>query len=94
MTLALLAGASSMALATGAHAQAAADEPSQVEEIVVTGIRGSQMRSVDVKRRETALVDAISSEDIGKLPDTTIADSLQRIPGVQKIGRASCRERV
>ncbi|SFJ21590.1 TonB-dependent receptor [Caulobacter sp. UNC279MFTsu5.1] len=83
MTLALLAGASSMALATGAHAQAAADEPSQVEEIVVTGIRGSQMRSVDVKRRETALVDAISSEDIGKLPDTTIADSLQRIPGIQ-----------
>ncbi len=81
VTLALLAGASSMALATGAHAQAA--DASQVEEIVVTGIRGSQMRSVDVKRREASIVDAISAEDIGKLPDTTIADSLQRIPGVQ-----------
>jgi iron complex outermembrane receptor protein len=83
MTLALLAGASTMALATGAYAQAAQGDSSQVEEIVVTGIRGSQMRSVDVKRREASIVDAISSEDIGKLPDTTIADSLQRIPGVQ-----------
>ncbi|CAN7160281.1 TonB-dependent receptor [Caulobacter sp. LjRoot300] len=83
MTLALLAGASSMALATGVHAQTAQDDSAQVDEIVVTGIRGSQMRSVDIKRRETAIVDAISSEDIGKLPDTTIADSLQRIPGVQ-----------
>ena len=83
VTLALLAGASSMALATGAHAQAAADDSAQVDEIVVTGIRGSQMRSVDVKRREASIVDAISSEDIGKLPDVTIADSLQRIPGVQ-----------
>lgn len=82
MTLALLAGASSMALATGAHAQAA-DASSQVEEIVVTGIRGSQMKSVDIKRKEASIVDAISAEDIGKLPDTTIADSLQRIPGVQ-----------
>jgi TonB-dependent receptor len=83
MTLALLAGASSMALTTGAWAQSAPDGPSQVEEIVVTGIRGSQIRSVDVKRREASIVDAISSEDIGKLPDVTIADALQRISGVQ-----------
>ncbi len=83
MTLTLLAGASTMALATSAWAQAAPDASGQVEEIVVTGIRGSQMRSVDVKRREASIVDAISSEDIGKLPDVTIADSLQRIPGIQ-----------
>jgi TonB-dependent receptor len=38
---------------------------------------------VDVKRREASIVDAISAEDIGKLPDVTIADSLQRISGVQ-----------
>jgi TonB-dependent receptor len=80
MTLALLAGASSTALATGAWAQTA---PDTVEEVVVTGIRGSQMKSVDIKRKEVSIVDAISAEDIGKLPDTTIADSLQRIPGVQ-----------
>ena len=83
VTLALLAGASSMALATGAQAQAKPDESAQVEEVVVTGIRGSQMRSVDVKRREASIVDAISSEDIGKLPDVTIVDALQRISGVQ-----------
>lgn len=84
MTLALLAGASSVALGAGAWAQTApADESAQVEEIVVTGIRGSQIRSVDVKRREASIVDAISSEDIGKLPDVTIADALQRISGVQ-----------
>jgi TonB-dependent receptor len=83
MTLTLLAGASTMALTTGAWAQSAPDASAQVEEIVVTGVRGSQMRSVDVKRREASIVDAISSEDIGKLPDVTIVDSLQRISGVQ-----------
>lgn len=83
MALTLLAGVSTMALATGAWAQSAPDAPSQVDEIVVTGVRGSQMRSVDVKRREASIVDAISSEDIGKLPDVTIVDSLQRISGVQ-----------
>ena len=85
MTLALLTGASTLALATGAWAQAqsAPETPSQVEEIVVTGVRGAQIRSVDVKRREASIVDAISAEDIGKLPDVTIVDSLQRISGVQ-----------
>lgn len=74
----LLAGASPLAISTIAHAQDA-----EVEELIVTGIRGSQMKSVDVKRTETALVDAISSEDIGKLPDVTIADALQRVSGIQ-----------
>ncbi|MBI1682049.1 TonB-dependent receptor [Caulobacter hibisci] len=58
-------------------------EQNTVEEVVVTGVRGSQLRSVDVKRKETAIVDAISSEDIGKLPDVTVADALQRISGIQ-----------
>lgn len=83
LTLALVAGASQLALTSGAFAQTAASSDSTVEEIVVTGVRGSQIRSVDVKRREASIVDAISSEDIGKLPDVTIADSLQRISGVQ-----------
>src|SRR5690606_17439525 len=38
---------------------------------------------VSVKRESASVVDAISAEDIGKLPDTTIADSLQRVPGIQ-----------
>lgn len=52
-------------------------------DIVVTGIRGSQTRAVSIKRNAASVVDAISAEDIGKLPDVTISDSLQRIPGVQ-----------
>lgn len=52
------------------------------EEIVVTGIRASLERARDIKRTSTGVVDAISAEDIGKFPDTNIAESLQRIPGV------------
>lgn len=57
-------------------------ESGMVEEVVVTGIRGSLMRSMDAKREAVGVVDAISAEDIGKMPDTNLAESLQRIPGV------------
>lgn len=60
-----------------------AQEEGLIDEIVVTGIRSSLIRSVDVKRNALSIVDAISAEDIGKLPDTTIADSLQRVTGIQ-----------
>lgn len=53
-----------------------------VEEVLVTGIRGSLQRSMDVKRDSQGVVDAISAEDIGKFPDTNLAESLQRITGV------------
>ena len=66
-----------------AGSPAAAEVAGAAQEIVVTGVRGSQLKSVDIKRKETALVDAISAEDIGKLPDVTIVDALQRIPGIQ-----------
>jgi TonB-dependent receptor len=52
-------------------------------DIVVTGIRASQQRAVALKRDAASVQDSISAEDIGKLPDVTISDSLQRIPGVQ-----------
>jgi iron complex outermembrane receptor protein len=67
----------------GAPADQAATAPQVEEDIVVTGIRASQAAAIDIKRDETAIVDAISAEDIGKLPDVTIVDALQRIPGVQ-----------
>ncbi|MGM8226100.1 TonB-dependent receptor [Cellvibrio sp. ARAG 10.3] len=54
-----------------------------VEEVVVTGVYASQQNAVNTKRNAPSVVDAISAEDIGKLPDVTIADSLQRIPGIQ-----------
>ena len=52
------------------------------EEIVVTGIRASLQAAMDIKRQSSGVVDAISAEDIGKFPDTNLAESLQRIPGV------------
>lgn len=54
-----------------------------VEVISITGIRASSKASINLKRFSASQVDGISAEDIGKLPDVTIADSLQRITGVQ-----------
>lgn len=50
--------------------------------IVVTGVRASLDRAMDIKRDASGVVDAISAEAIGKFPDTNLAESLQRIPGV------------
>lgn len=65
-----------------AQDQAASSSVDELEEIVVTGIRGSLRQSLDVKRNNNAIVDAISAEDIGKFPDKNVAESLQRVPGV------------
>lgn len=59
-----------------------AEEAEVIEEVVVTGIRGSLTRAVDIKRDENGVVDAISAEDIGKFADANLAESLQRITGV------------
>ena len=60
----------------------AAAQDGNIEEVLVTGIKGSLQRAMDVKRDATGVVDAISAEDIGKFPDTNLAESLQRISGV------------
>ena len=54
----------------------------ELEEVIVTGMRGSLEASMDIKREAIGVVDAISAEDIGKFPDTNLAESLQRIPGI------------
>ena len=54
----------------------------ELEEVVVTGLRGSLKASMEIKRDSIGVVDAITAEDIGKFPDTNLAESLQRIPGV------------
>ena len=61
------------------HAQDAKDD---VEVIQVTGIRGSVQESMGIKRDSAGVVDAISAVDIGKFPDTNLAESLQRITGI------------
>jgi len=61
---------------------AAATDTSNLEEIVVTGIRKSVEQSLEAKRDSTELTEVVTSEDIGKMPDKNVADSLARLPGV------------
>ncbi|WP_206243948.1 TonB-dependent receptor [Novosphingobium terrae] len=74
---------SAEAPAESAAPQATAAGDDQANAIVVLGVRGAQKVAVDFKRRAPQIVDSIVAEDIGKLPDVTIADSLQRVPGIQ-----------
>jgi iron complex outermembrane recepter protein len=53
-----------------------------LDEVVVTGIRGSLARATEIKRNSDQIVDSIASESLGKFPDSNIAESLQRISGV------------
>jgi TonB-dependent receptor len=70
------------ALAQSAPAQADTPTTDGQDEIVVSGIRASLERGVEIKRNSSGVVDAISAEDIGKFPDTNLAESLQRVTGV------------
>lgn len=68
-------------LASGAaFAQDQADNVT--EEVVVTGIRKSIQDSIGVKKNESSIVEVVSAEDIGKLPDSSIAESIARLPGI------------
>lgn len=81
-----VAAAVSVVLATGFMLPLQAQDNTAAEPVVeiieVKGIRGSLARSMDVKRESSGVVDAISSEEMGKFPDTNLAESLQRITGV------------
>ncbi len=63
--------------------QAVSAETTEVEEVVVTGIRAGLRTSLEVKRESIQVVDAISAEDIGDFPDKNLGEALQRITGVQ-----------
>jgi iron complex outermembrane receptor protein len=63
-----------------------------IEEIVTTGIRGSIQRAIDLKQSSESIIEAVSAEDLGRLPDTSIADAISRLPGLtsqRAEGRAS-----
>jgi TonB-dependent receptor len=74
--------AASIAALASVSYSAIAQDGAPVEEVLVTGIRASLQNSMDIKRDSAGVVDAISSEDIGKFPDSNLAESLQRITGV------------
>jgi TonB-dependent receptor len=59
--------------------------PSAVEEVIVTGYRRSLEDAATAKRESTNFTDSVFAEDIGKFPDLNIAESLQRVPGVQLV---------
>jgi TonB-dependent receptor len=80
-SLSLVIGVGAVMPATAQDA-AAVKKDEKIEVINVTGIRGSLIKSMDTKRSSEGIVDAISAEDIGKFPDTNLAESLQRISGV------------
>ncbi|NUO71300.1 MAG: TonB-dependent receptor [Frateuria sp.] len=94
--------------ATGATAPASTGQPAQGQDaqvkrkpqgdvsnlstVVVTGIQGSIESSIKAKQNADDIIEAISAEDIGKLPDASIAESLARVPGLatQRVdGRAN-----
>jgi iron complex outermembrane recepter protein len=75
-----------------AAAQTSTDEEGEVATVVVTGIRHGLEDAIALKRDSTSIVEAVSAEDIGKLPDTSIAESIARLPGLtsqRAEGRAS-----
>ncbi|GMG88056.1 TonB-dependent receptor [Biformimicrobium ophioploci] len=92
-TLLSVAVAATLSASTGLVAQEAEPEAaSTIEEVEVTGFRKSVMDSIGTKRDAKAVVEAISAEDIGKLPDSSIAEAISRLPGLasQRLdGRAS-----
>src|SRR5690349_5819187 len=65
-----------------AQDQAADADPENIEEVLVTGIRKSIQDSIASKKNDSSIVETISAEDIGKLPDSSIAESIARLPGI------------
>ena len=63
-------------------AQEANKTEDEAQEVIITGFRASIANSIEMKRNADTIVQAISAEDIGGLPDKSIAESLSRLPGI------------
>lgn len=81
-TTALMVAAPALAQSVDAGQDASADA-TQVDEIVVTGIRASLQNALSQKRNADNLVEVIEAEDIGKLPDQNLAEVLENVTGIQ-----------
>jgi iron complex outermembrane receptor protein len=98
---ALHAQATSQAATTGPSDQPAQQDAhtqktdaKQLSAVTVTGIRASLAKSLDTKRNADAVVDAVTAEDIGKFPNTNVAEAMSQIPGVTIDRRFGQGERV
>jgi len=78
--LALMAG---LGICAGVADAQTAPQGSDSSVVVVTGVRASMRSSAQIKKNTQEIVDSITAEDIGKLPDNNVAETLTRIPGVQ-----------
>jgi iron complex outermembrane receptor protein len=88
----LLGLAATMALVSGSQTVYAQNSVDGVEEVIVTGFRASLQNSIATKQESSSVIEALTAEDIGKLPDTSIAESLARLPGLageRRDGRTS-----
>ena len=63
-------------------AQSSSEQAKTLDTVTVTGMRNSLNQSMEIRRNADGIVDAISAEDLGKFPDTNLAESLQRITGI------------
>lgn len=70
------------AIGQTAAAAPAADDAGGAKEITITGIRASLANAQSIKRNSDTVVDAITAQDIGALPDRSVTEALQRVPGV------------
>ena len=82
VSMAVTAALTGAMVATTASAQTSGSDEDVIEEIVTTGYRQSLANAIATKRDASSIVEAISSEDIGKLPDASIGESLARLPGL------------
>lgn len=79
-TVASLAVSPALAQDPGAPPAQQADD---LDEVIVTGIRASLAQAAEIKRESSQIMDVITAEDVGKLPDANVAEALQRVTGVQ-----------
>src|ERR1700678_3823263 len=83
------AGSNSTAVTPGAaapgvtaDAEANGGNAPELQEIVVTGIRASMEKSLDIKRDASVVLDSINATELGRFPDADVADSLEHLPGI------------
>ena len=81
-------------LAFAAQAQQASGDPTELDAVQVVGIRASLEKSLDTKRNNVTVSEAITAEDIGKFPSTNVAEAFAQIPGVTIDRRFGQGERV
>lgn len=82
LTVGLASAAPALAQTSDATGQASQAAQPADDEIVVQGFRKSLTDSLSIKRKEVGVVDTVTAEDVGKFPDSNLAESMQRLPGV------------